>query len=83
MRSIAVGHSVPWLVVCAGLAACGPAKAPETAPATVGASPALAPNGKTGPDRQQHIEGVTPEPLAGQMLRLDVNDVRLQSVAKQ
>lgn len=40
-------------------------------------------NGKTGPDRQQRIDGVTPEPLAGQMLRLDVTDVRLQSVAKQ
>jgi len=29
-------------------------------------------NGKEGPDRSQVIEGVVDEPLAGQMLRLDV-----------
>jgi hypothetical protein len=33
-------------------------------------------NGKTGPDRQQIIEGVVNKPLAGQMLRLDVTGVR-------
>jgi hypothetical protein len=34
-------------------------------------------NGEVGPDdRQQIIEGVVDEPLAGQMLRLDVTDVK-------
>lgn len=33
-------------------------------------------NGKTGPDRQQIIEGVVDKPLAGQMLRLDVVRVK-------
>lgn len=32
-------------------------------------------NGKTGPDRQQIIQGVVDKPLAGQMLRLDVVSV--------
>lgn len=32
-------------------------------------------NGKTGPDRQQTIQGVVDKPLAGQMLRLDVVSV--------
>jgi len=33
-------------------------------------------NGKTGPDRQQFIAGVVDQPLAGQMLRLDVVRVK-------
>jgi len=33
-------------------------------------------NGKTGPDRQQVIAGVVDQPLAGQMLRLDVLSVK-------
>jgi len=35
-------------------------------------------NGKPGPDRQQIIEGVVEKPLAGQMLRLDVLDVKVR-----
>jgi len=33
-------------------------------------------NGKTGPDRQQVIAGVVDQPLAGQMVRLDVIGVK-------
>jgi hypothetical protein len=33
-------------------------------------------NGKAGPDRQQIIAGVVDQPLAGQMLRLDVSSVK-------
>jgi hypothetical protein len=33
-------------------------------------------NGKVGSDRQQIIEGVVDQPLAGQMLRLDVTSVK-------
>lgn len=35
-------------------------------------------NGKAGPDRQQIIQGVVDQPLAGQMLRLDVTSVKAQ-----
>lgn len=41
-------------------------------------------NGEVGPkDRQQLIEGVTDKPLAGQMLRLDVVDVKPRAAGEQ
>ena len=40
-------------------------------------------NGEVGPvDRQQTLEGITETPLAGQMLRLDVVDVKLRASAE-